>query len=127
MCLAAPYDPESPSTELAMARAFYCDALRGELLWESGEPGAERFWFLVGGAFVEAGADLPDSRHPIRLRVADPCELAERCWDAGFAVDVGRDGDGRQTVSVIDPFGRRVGLAAYATPTLALVADEEPA
>src|SRR3954463_10347489 len=104
--------------DLAAARAFYGDALGGRQVWRAERREAPvSVWFLVGGTLVEVRPGIqPGETTMIRLRVADPCALAARCWDAGFTVRVDQAATGPATVSVIDPFGRRVELAHRASP-----------
>jgi len=56
---------------------------------------------------------------PALLTVDAPEEVAERCWDAGFVVQVHDDAFGRTMLSVVDPLGRRIDLNASARTRLA--------
>jgi hypothetical protein len=113
--------------EIAAARAFYCGALRGGQVWPTDRPGTGgSLWFLIGGTLVEAGSESRSATLPIVLDVDDPEASAERCWDAGFSVRVHQDATSRAPVSVVDPFGRRIDLAARVTTrTPCLTAHEE--
>lgn len=114
-------------SEATAARAFYCDALRGRQVWPTEVvDGSGRLWFLVGLALVEVGPDVRLTATPIALEMVDPTGVAERCWDAGFSVWARRDAADRTALSVIDPFGRRVDLAAResAMGPLATAAEE---
>jgi catechol 2,3-dioxygenase-like lactoylglutathione lyase family enzyme len=112
--------------EIAAARAFYCDVLRGRQVWRTGRAGAgASLWFVVAGSIVEVGSNV-SSTPPVVLHVDDPDGLAERCWDAGFSVQVHQDATGQTLVSVVDPFGRRIDLAPRVTArTPCLTAFEE--
>ena len=112
--------------EATAARAFYCDALRGRQVWPTEDVvGGGSLWFLVGLTLVEAGPDVRLTATPIALEVDDPTDMAERCWDAGFSVSVWRDAADRTALSVIDPFGRRVDLAARESAMSPLAATAE--
>jgi catechol 2,3-dioxygenase-like lactoylglutathione lyase family enzyme len=93
---------------LSAARAFYCDALGGRQVY--GTASHERtgqLFFHVGGTLV---ATRPAGREdPITLMVHDPVAIAERCWDAGFTVQVRESGDAT-TIAVIDPFDLELEL-----------------
>jgi hypothetical protein len=99
------------------ATKFYCGVLSGREICRVGPPGQRRRrWFRVGGAIIETGLGWR-ARARIALAVHDPDETAERCWDAGFSVHV-HEGS-TATLSVIDPFGRRIELVPVEQPTLA--------
>jgi catechol 2,3-dioxygenase-like lactoylglutathione lyase family enzyme len=106
--------PRAPSA-VEMARTFYEDVLGGKevLRSESGDT-VGRLSFLVGSTLLEAPAD-GEMRTPIVLEVDRPEAIAERCWDAGFAVHVWDDATGRTRLSVVDPFDRRIDLMARGT------------
>ena len=98
-------------SDASAARAFYCDALEGQQVWPAGRLGRRgTLWFLVAGAFIEVVGAAGRSA-PVILDVDAPDELAQRCWDAGFTVRMHQDPTGRASVSVFDPFGRRIDLA----------------
>jgi catechol 2,3-dioxygenase-like lactoylglutathione lyase family enzyme len=108
--------PVAPSAA-EMVRTFYERVLGGRRVWPSrGADAAGSEWFLVGSTLLEArtaaGEEVPT---PIALEVDAPTAVAERCWDAGFAVRVRDDETGRARLSVIDPFGRRIELIARRT------------
>ena len=94
--------------EVAAATRFYCGALRGRQLCRAGGPRQRRrLWFRVGGAIIETGLGWR-ARARMVLAVDDPDETAERCWDAGFSVQV--HDRGAVALSVVDPFGRQIDL-----------------
>jgi len=96
----------------AAARAFYRGALRGRQVWPTtgGAEARGSLWFLVGATLVEASPEPRVAATPLVLEVDEPWELAERCWDAGFTVVVDDADANRPSLSVVDPFGRRVEL-----------------
>jgi hypothetical protein len=94
--------------ETQIARAFYCDVLHGRQVWDSERAGS--LSFVVEGARIDVSTNAAGDSEPVVLSVANPDALAERCWDAGYNVRVDHDGTG-VTMSVIDPFGRRIELA----------------
>jgi len=91
-----------------IARAFYCDVLHGRQVWHSERAGG--LSFIVDGARIDVSASVTGDSEPVVLCVANPDALAERCWDAGYRVRVDHDETGL-TMSVFDPFGRRIELA----------------
>jgi hypothetical protein len=91
-----------------IARAFYCDVLHGRQVWDSERAGS--LSFVVEGARIDVSTNAAGDSEPVVLSVAKPEALAERCWDAGYSVRVDHDATG-VTMSVIDPFGRRIELA----------------
>jgi len=99
---------------LRAARAFYCDALQGRQVWRmTCDPTArDSVCFVVAGTLIHVDPDVDSPGGPITLTVADPHELAERCWDAGFSVSVGDVGDS-VPVFVFDPFGRKIELTTH--------------
>ena len=90
-----------------VARAFYCDVLRGRQVWDSERAGG--LAFIVEGVRIDVSASAAGDSEPVVLSVDNPDALAERCWDAGYSVRVHHDATG-VTMSVIDPFGRRIEL-----------------
>ena len=90
-----------------IARAFYCDVLHGRHAWDSERAGS--LSFIVEGSRIDVSTSAAGDSEPVLLSVANPNQLAERCWDAGYSVRVDHDGTGT-TMSVIDPFGRRIEL-----------------
>ena len=103
-----------PSIAIArtrIARAFYCDVLQGQQVWEADRAsGAGVVSFIVAGTRIDVSTRSAVECAPVILPVPDPQALAERCWDAGYSVRVGHEAMGPATVSVIDPFGRRIVL-----------------
>ena len=94
---------------MRIARTFYCDVLQGQQVWDAERAG--NLSFVVEGTRIDVSQSSSFDVEPVVLCVNDPHALAERCWDAGFSVRVGQDASGFPTVSVIDPFGRRIELA----------------
>ena len=91
-----------------IARAFYCDVLGGRQVWDSECFG--NLSFIVENARIDVRSRVAGSGEPVVLTVSNPEHLAERCWDAGYSVRVDHDATGDATMSVIDPFGRRLEL-----------------
>jgi hypothetical protein len=94
--------------ETRIARAFYCDVLQGRQVWDSERAGS--LSFVVEGVRIDVSTNAASDSEPVVLSVASPDALAERCWDAGYGVRVDHDATG-MTMSVFDPFGRRIELA----------------
>lgn len=102
--------PSAPD-HLRVARAFYCDALRGRQVWDTERSrDSAMLCFIVSGQRVDVSTAPPVDSAPLILSVGNPQRFAERCWDAGFSVHVDNDSSGSTMVSVIDPFGRRIDL-----------------
>lgn len=95
-------------TRTRAAQVFYCDVLRGRQIWDAERAG--NLSFIVEGTRIDVNTSFARESAPVRLSVADPQELAERCWDAGYSVQVGHETAEGAPVSVIDPFGRRIEL-----------------
>jgi catechol 2,3-dioxygenase-like lactoylglutathione lyase family enzyme len=94
------------------ARLFYQKVLGGRQVWRTGRADTGgSLWFLVGERLVEVGPDPRGVATPILLDVDDPDTLAERCWDAGFTVRVRQHPMHGPSLSLVDPFGRRIDLA----------------
>jgi catechol 2,3-dioxygenase-like lactoylglutathione lyase family enzyme len=91
-----------------VARAFYCDVLHGRQVWDSERAGS--LSFIVEGARIDVSTSAASDGEPVVLSVANPDALAERCWDAGYSLRVDQNATGATTMSVIDPFGRRIEL-----------------
>jgi hypothetical protein len=97
-----------PINQTRTAEAFYCDVLHGRQVWDAERAGG--LSFIVEGTRIDVSTNAAADSEPFVLTVSDPAALAERCWDAGYSVRVGHDGETSPTVSVIDPFGRRIEL-----------------
>ena len=110
----APRRPALSAAEMTAARAFYARVLRGRRVRRDVHDGT--LAFIVGETVVDVRPDLGGAAPAIVLPVENPDAVAQRCWDAGFTVRVGQDRSGEATISVIDPFGRRLDLA----PTIGL-------
>ncbi len=95
-------------TQARVAREFYADVLQGTQVWDSERAGT--LAFIVAGTRIDVSTSTAADREPVVLAVGDPDALAERCWDAGYSVQVSNEATGDGTVSVIDPFGRRIDL-----------------
>ena len=100
--------------ETSIARAFYCDVLRGRQVREELPDDEARLSFIVEGTRIDVDRNAADDGAPIVLSVLDPAAVAARCWDAGHTVRVelgDQSAEERETVvSVIDPFGRQIDL-----------------
>jgi catechol 2,3-dioxygenase-like lactoylglutathione lyase family enzyme len=109
--LRAMHRAPSASDRRRVARAFYCDALRGREVWDTERSrDSATLCFIVSGQRVDVSTEAPVGAAPLILSVGNPQRLAERCWDAGFSVHVDNDLSGSTMVSVTDPFGRRIDL-----------------
>jgi hypothetical protein len=97
--------------EAAAARSFYQDVLRGRQVWPT-EDESSSLWFLVGGTLLEVSPEPRGGATAIALNVNDPEEVATRAWDAGFTVRVRENATSGAPISIIDPLGRRIDLAA---------------
>ena len=95
-------------TPTRAAQAFYCEVLGARQVWDEEHP--RGLSFILEGTRIDVNTTSARKSEPVRLSVADPQELAERCWDAGYSVLVGLETKEGATVSVIDPFGRRIEL-----------------
>jgi len=91
-----------------IARAFYCDVLRGRQVWDAERAGG--LSFIVAGTRIDVTTSAAQDRDAVVLSVGNPDAVAERCWDSGYNVRVGYQTTGDATVSVIDPFGRQLDL-----------------
>ena len=93
-----------------IARAFYCDVLQGRQVRAADRDAS--LSFIVEGTRIDVDTGTAVDREPVALSVLDPDAVAERCWDAGYSVQVVDDATGGRdaAVSVIDPFGRRIDL-----------------
>jgi hypothetical protein len=97
-----------PVNQTRIAQAFYCDVLHGRQVWDAERAGG--LSFIVEGTRIDVTTSAAADSDPLVLSVGDPAALAERCWDAGYSVRVSHDAETPPTVSVIDPFGRRIEL-----------------
>ena len=112
-------DDRRHATDTALARWFYCDVLHGRQVWPTEDTAGRALWFQIGSALVAVRRDREGIVIPVRLVVDDPTAMAERCWDAGFAVQV-RDGAPEGVTFVLtDPFGRRLVLVPNGAATVA--------
>lgn len=93
---------------MRIARMFYCDVLHGRQVWDAER--ADNLSFVVEGTRIDVTHSSSLDIEPVVLSVSDPHALAERCWDAGFSVRIGRGASDSPPVSVIDPFGRCIEL-----------------
>ena len=111
-------DHRSHAADTAVAKSFYCDVLQGRQVWPSERTADSALWFQIGNDLVAVRPDREAIAIPARLVVDDPTEMAERCWDAGFAVQVREAASGEVTFVVTDPFGRRLVLLPHGTATV---------
>lgn len=105
--------------DTAVARSFYCDVLQGRQVWPSERTPDRTLWFQIGNDLVAVRRDHEGVFIPARLVVKDPTLIAERCWDAGFTVQVREAASGEVTFVVTDPFGRRLVLIPQGAAPLA--------
>lgn len=102
--------PSAPD-RVRLAHAFYGDALGGRQVWDAERSSdSASLCFIVSGQRVDVSTTHPVDHTRLILSVGNPHRFAERVWDAGFSVRVDNSGAGAPTVSVIDPFGRRIDL-----------------
>jgi hypothetical protein len=89
-------------------RSFYTELLGGAEVWPTDRTKADaRLYFLVEGQLVEVPPWREDLDDTLELRVENPLQLAERCWDAGHTVRI--EGDGADVAPLVtDPMGRTV-------------------
>ena len=106
----------SGASAAAAMRSFYANVLGGREVWPS-EAGDDhnRRWFFIGARLIEVTLSNGAERPTLMLEVDKPDEVAERCWDAGFSVQVHADVAGRPMLSVVDPAGRQIVLVPRAT------------
>jgi catechol 2,3-dioxygenase-like lactoylglutathione lyase family enzyme len=112
------FDHRSHVADTAVARSFYCDVLQGREVWPSERTADRALWFQIGNDLVAVRPDREAIAIPARLVVDDPAAMAERCWDAGFTVQVREAAPGEVTFVVTDPFGRRLVLLPHGTATV---------
>ena len=109
---------------LAAARVFYMDVLQGRLVCAARRhTDRARLWYRVEDALIETGPGIHEEA-PVLLHVDDPLAVAERCWDAGFSVRVLERPFDDASISVMDPFGRRIDLVPAARHSYAAGAGE---
>ena len=111
-------DHHSHAADTAVAESFYCDVLRGRQVWPSERTADGALWFQIGNDLVAVRPDREAVAIPARLVVDDPTAMAERCWDAGYVVQVREAASGEVTFVVTDPFGRRLILLPHGTATV---------
>src|SRR5215207_4245006 len=104
------HDERGHAAHTAAARWFYCDVLHGRQVWPDDGTAGRGLWFQIGSAVVAVRRDHEGIVIPVRLVVDDPAATAERCWDAGFTVQVREAAPEPVTFVVTDPFGRRLVL-----------------
>lgn len=95
---------------LAAARVFYIELLQGRLVCAARRhTDHARLWYHVEDALIETGPGI-HAEDSVLVHVDDPLAIAERCWDAGFSVRLLDRPFGDATISLTDPFGRRIEL-----------------
>jgi hypothetical protein len=96
--------------DLAAASTFYTGLLRGEPVRAARRRTEDaQLVFRIGDVLVETGP-INRGGAPVLLHVDDPLAVAERCWDAGFTVQLLDPPFGDAIVAVIDPFGQPLHL-----------------
>ena len=108
----------SHAADTAGAESFDCDVLQGRQVWPSERTADRALWFQIGNELVAVRPDREAIVIPARLVVDDPAAMAERCWTAGFVVQVREAASGEVTFVVTDPFGRRLVLLPHGTATV---------
>lgn len=102
--------PVDQRQQLAAWR-FYCTVLGGRQVWPRGvERDNGRLWFEVGNAVIETGPQFRDARARVAFAADVVEDVAIRCWDAGFGVQVYEHRRGPPSLALIDPFGRHIDL-----------------
>jgi hypothetical protein len=90
---------------------FYCTVLGGRQVWPFGVARDNgRLWFEVGNAVIETGPQFRDARARMAFAAEVIEDVAIRCWDAGFSVQVRERRRGPPSLALIDPFGRQIDL-----------------
>ena len=99
------------------ARKFYRGILGGRQVWPTDRRrGLRSLWFLIGDTLVEVDPAPRGAPEPVEVAVVSPNEIAERCWNAGYTVQL-RDPDADDSCSefvITDPFGRSITLTTRA-------------
>ncbi|HKH90501.1 MAG TPA: hypothetical protein VKA54_01795 [Gemmatimonadaceae bacterium] len=113
------HDDRGQAAHTAAARWFYCDVLHGRQVWPSDGTTGRALWFQIGSALVAVHRDHEGIAIPVRLVVDDPAAMAERCWDAGFTVQVHEAAPEPVSFVVTDPFARRLVLVPNGAATVA--------
>lgn len=126
----ATHDHRAHIADTAVAQSFYCDVLQGRQVWPSERTADRTLWFQIGNDLIAVRRDRDALMIPARLVVNDPTAIAERCWDAGYTVQVREAASGEVTFVVTDPFGRRLVLLPHlavpgADPAAGLTLREE--
>jgi hypothetical protein len=95
---------------LAVAYAFYCEALQGRQVWRgTGKRAGPQLYFRVATTVIATGPGLRRARIQLLLPPHVAEALAERCWDRGFTVWARRRGN-RSELTLLDPFGLEITL-----------------
>ena len=106
------HDP-APGEERQRAAAwkFYCTVLGGRQVWPVGVARDHgKLWFEVGNAVIETGPQFRNARARVAFAAEVVKDVAIRCWDAGFSVQVRDRRRAPPSLAVIDPFGRQIDL-----------------
>jgi hypothetical protein len=117
----------APESADSVARAFYRDVLDGWEVVEGGRGDGRVLKFIVAGTLIEVGPGRRRSSNDVAIVVVDPEEVAARCWDAGFHVQVENDDGGATKIAVVDPFGLPIELRPRAPEGRYSSAGAEPA
>jgi catechol 2,3-dioxygenase-like lactoylglutathione lyase family enzyme len=90
---------------------FYCTVLGGRQVWpiEVARDNG-KLWFEVGNTVIETGPQYRDARARVAFAAEVVEDVAIRCWDAGFSVQVRESRWGPPSLALIDPFGRQIDL-----------------
>ncbi|HEX6535219.1 MAG TPA: hypothetical protein VF041_11505 [Gemmatimonadaceae bacterium] len=96
--------------DFATVRRFYCDMLGArELSRAEASESDVSLRFLVGSQMIAVRADVAPAPRVTTVEVPDRLAVAERCWDAGYAV-YADEADAAGEVFVIDPLGYVIQL-----------------
>ena len=90
---------------------FYCTVLGGRQVWPFGAARDNAtLWFEVGNVIIEAGPQFRNARARVSFAAEVVEDVAIRCWDAGFSVQVCERRRRSPSLALIDPFGRQIDL-----------------